>query len=68
MLSSAGAIYRQMREIAERGLAATTDRSPAARDRLQEFHDVMSFVELEVPRLIGRFLAERAADKQRLAG
>ncbi len=68
MLSSAGAIYRQMREIAERGLAATADRPPAARDRLQEFHDVISFVEQEVPRVIGRFLAERAADKQRLAG
>jgi len=68
MLASAGAIYRQMREIAERGLAATADRSPAARDRLQEFHDVMTFVEQEVPRLIGRFLADRAAEKERLAG
>jgi len=68
MLSSAGAIYRQMREIAERGLAATANRPPAARARLQEFHDVISFVEQEVPRLIGQFLAERAADKQRLAG
>jgi DNA-binding transcriptional regulator GbsR (MarR family) len=68
MLSSAGAIYRQMREIAERGLAATANRPPAARARLQEFHDVMTFVEQEVPRLIGQFLAERAADKQRLAG
>jgi DNA-binding transcriptional regulator GbsR (MarR family) len=68
MLSSAGAIYRQMREIAERGLAATADRPAAARARLQEFHDVMTFVEQEVPLLIGQFLAERAADKQRLAG
>ena len=49
MLASAGAIYRQMREIAERGLAATADRPPAARARLQEFHDVMTFVEEEVP-------------------
>jgi DNA-binding transcriptional regulator GbsR (MarR family) len=68
MLASAGALYRQMREIAERGLAATADRPPEARARLQEFHDVMSFVELEVPRLIRAFLADRAADKQRLAG
>ena len=68
MLSSAGAIYRQMREIAERGLAATADRSVASRARLQEFHDVMTFVEQEVPRLIGQFLADRAAEKQRPAG
>jgi DNA-binding transcriptional regulator GbsR (MarR family) len=68
MLASAGAIYRQMREIAERGLAATADRPEPARARLQEFHDVMTFIELEVPRLVGQFLRDRAADKQRLAG
>ena len=65
MLASAGAIYRQMREIAERGLAATADRPPEARARLQEFHDVMTFVEQEVPRLVGEFLRDRAADKHR---
>jgi DNA-binding transcriptional regulator GbsR (MarR family) len=65
MLASAGAIYRQMREMAERGLTATADRPPEARARLQEFHDVMTFVEQEVPRLVGEFLRDRAADKQR---
>jgi DNA-binding transcriptional regulator GbsR (MarR family) len=65
MLASAGAIYRQMREIAERGLAATAARPPEARARLQEFHDLMTFVEQEVPRVVGEFLRDRAADKQR---
>jgi DNA-binding transcriptional regulator GbsR (MarR family) len=64
MLASAGAIYRQMREIAERGLAATADRSPDARARLQEFRDVMAFVEQEVPRVVAEFLRDRAADQQ----
>jgi DNA-binding MarR family transcriptional regulator len=59
MIGSAASIYRQMRAIAERGLAATTDRSPAARARLEEFRDVMGFVEQEVPALIDRFLRER---------
>jgi uncharacterized protein (DUF2342 family) len=59
MLASASAIYRQMREIAERGLAATSDRSPSARARLEELRDVMAFVEREVPIVIGRFLSER---------
>src|SRR4029079_10563276 len=64
MLASAGSIYRQMREIAERGLAVTQGRSPESRARLQEFHDVMAFVEQEVPRVIGEFLRDRAAAKQ----
>src|SRR5260221_11850965 len=63
MLGSAAAIYRQMRAIAERGLAATSERSEASRARLQEFRDVMAFVEEEVPAVIGRFLAERNAQK-----
>ena len=59
MLSSASAMYRQMRLIAERGLVATADRSPASRARLQEFHDVMAFVEREVPLVISRYLTNR---------
>jgi DNA-binding transcriptional regulator GbsR (MarR family) len=62
MLASASAIYRQMREIAERGLAATSDRSPSARARLEELRDVMAFVEREVPIVIGRFLSDRTPD------
>jgi DNA-binding transcriptional regulator GbsR (MarR family) len=61
MLANAGALYRQRREIAERGLAATVDRPPEARARLEEFRDVMAFVEHEVPRQIAAFLRERAA-------
>jgi DNA-binding transcriptional regulator GbsR (MarR family) len=63
MLASAASIYRQMRTIAERGLAAIGDRPANEQARLQEFRDVMAFVELEVPVLIGRFLAERNAEK-----
>ena len=68
MLASAGAIYRQMREIAERGLAATASRPPEARARLEEFRDVMAFVEEEVPRLVGEFLRDRLAERPQLAG
>ena len=57
MLASASAIYRQMREIAERGLASTS--SPSVRARLQEFHDVLAFIEREVPLVVSRFLSER---------
>jgi DNA-binding transcriptional regulator GbsR (MarR family) len=59
MLGSAASIYRQMRAIAERGLVATADRPIQARARLQEFRDVMAFVEVEVPLVVSRFLADR---------
>src|SRR5262245_34713379 len=35
MIGNAAAIYRQMRAIAERGLAATADRPHASRERLE---------------------------------
>jgi hypothetical protein len=59
LLGSAAGIYRQMRGIAERGLAAIADRPIDSRARLQEFHDVMAFVEREVPRVISGFLQQR---------
>jgi DNA-binding transcriptional regulator GbsR (MarR family) len=67
MLANAGAIYRRLREIAERGLAVTAGHSPSARARLEELRDVMAFVEREVPILVREFLADRSADGQRQA-
>jgi DNA-binding transcriptional regulator GbsR (MarR family) len=58
MLSNASVIYRQLRVIAEHGLEAAGE-TPGARARMQEFHDVMAFIEVEVPRVIDRFLDER---------
>lgn len=59
-LASAGRIYRQFREIAERGLAAIEDRPSDTRARLGELRDVLAFVEEEIPAVIDRFLSERA--------
>ena len=67
MLASAGSLYRQMREMAERGLAATADRTHESRARLEEFRDVMAFVEQEVPRLVGEFLRDRSGQHHREA-
>jgi predicted transcriptional regulator len=64
MLSNASVIYGRLRKIAEHGLAAAVDR-PGAQARLKEFHEVISFIEIEVPRVIDRFLKERAADHAR---
>jgi DNA-binding transcriptional regulator GbsR (MarR family) len=59
-LASAGRIYRQFREMAERGLEAIADRPPESRARLEELRDVFGFVEREVPAVIDRFLRDRA--------
>ena len=68
LLASAGALYHRLGEIAERGLAAIADHTPASRARLEEFRDVMAFVETEVPRLVAEFVRDRTAAKERLAG
>ena len=59
-LANAGRIYRHFREIADRGLASISDRPAESRARLQEMHDVFTFIEREVPVVIDRFLQERA--------
>ena len=64
LLGSAAGIYQQMRTIAERGLEAVSDRSVESRTRLQEFHDVMAFVEREVPRVIATYLSERSEGRR----
>jgi DNA-binding transcriptional regulator GbsR (MarR family) len=59
-LANAGRIYRQFREMAERGLAAMDGRPPESRRRLEELRDVFAFVEQEVPVVVDRFLSQRA--------
>ena len=63
MLSNAGIIYRRLREIAEHGLAASGN-SASAEARLREFYEVVSFIEVELPRVIDRFLRDRATIHQ----
>src|SRR4029079_14197104 len=68
MLMSAASLYQQMRRIAERGLLAIEDRPAESKARLEEFRDVMGFVEVEVPRVIALFLADRnKAGKKEMA-
>ena len=67
MLENAGAIYHRLGEIAEHGLTVVGD-SPGGRERLEEFRDVLAFIEAEMPRLVQRFFAERAAATKRVVG
>jgi len=65
MLGSATQIYRRLREMSERGLRAIAYRSAGERARLQEFHDVLGFIEREVPIVIERFVSDRAEARRR---
>ena len=67
MLTNAGTVYRRLREIAEHGVAAAGD-SPSALARLEEFRDVIAFIESEMPRTIERFFSERAARQDAASG
>ena len=61
MLLNAAAIYGQLQTIARHGLVAAGD-APGPRARMQEFHDVITFILTELPRLIDRFFRERSGD------
>jgi predicted transcriptional regulator len=61
MLLNAGAIYGQLQTIAKHGLVAAGD-APGPKARMQEFHDVITFILTELPRLIERFFDERSGD------
>jgi DNA-binding transcriptional regulator GbsR (MarR family) len=66
-LRNAGQVYAQLRRLAERGLEAIADRPPTSRARLEEMRDFLGFIEQELPAIVDRFLAERAAEQKRLA-
>ncbi|MFH1474295.1 MAG: MarR family transcriptional regulator [Chloroflexota bacterium] len=60
LIIASAAVLAHGREIADEGLALLADRPPAARARLQEFRDAYAYYEREWPRVIERYLEERA--------
>jgi DNA-binding transcriptional regulator GbsR (MarR family) len=48
-----------LHQIAERGLALMADQPPQLQERLQEAHDLFSFIEQEFPALLNRLEKER---------
>ncbi len=59
LVGSAGAIYEGLAEIAARGVNVVHDLPPPARERIQEFHDFVAFVQDALPKLMAQYLAER---------
>jgi hypothetical protein len=68
LVDSAGAIYHGLAVIAAHGVGVVQDLPPPARERIQEFHDFVTFIEDALPKLMAEYLAERdraRADAQR---
>jgi DNA-binding transcriptional regulator GbsR (MarR family) len=61
LVRTAESTYGRIRELTEQGLAASQDRPPGSRARLQEVHDFYAFIEREVPIVIERYFARRDA-------
>lgn len=60
LLQGAGASYRRFRDVTEQGIGVIADLPPPARQRLEEVHAFVMFVEAELPRMYDRFVRERA--------
>ena len=59
--AGAGAIYHRMTVIAAHGIGVVADLPPPMRERIQEFHDFVAYVEHLVPTLLEQYLRERDA-------
>lgn len=59
LLMGADSTYRRFREITEHGLEAIADLPPPARERLEEVHDFVQFVEGRLPAMLADFDRER---------
>src|SRR6185295_5099666 len=60
LFETAMAAYARFNRITAHGLSLMTDRPSAARERLQEVHDIYAFLEREFPALLERYHRGRA--------
>jgi hypothetical protein len=63
LLAGAGAMYHRMTVIASHGIGVVADLPPPKRERIEEFHDFLAFVEQVFPTLLQQYVAERDAAK-----
>jgi hypothetical protein len=63
LVSGAGAMYHRMAVIASHGIGVVADLPPPKRERIEEFHDFVAFVERVFPALIQQYVAQRDAER-----
>ena len=61
LVAGAGAIYRRLEVIAAHGIGVVADLPPPKRERIQEFHDFVAYVERLVPAMLEQYLRDRDA-------
>jgi hypothetical protein len=61
LVSGAGAMYHRMAVIASHGIGVVADLPPPKRERIEEFHDFLVFVEQVFPTLVQQYVAQRNA-------
>jgi len=59
LVGGAGAIYHRLRVIAAHGIGVVADLPPPKRERIEEFHDFIAYVERMVPALMEQYLRDR---------
>jgi DNA-binding MarR family transcriptional regulator len=61
LAAGAGAIYHRLEVIAAHGIGVVADLPPPKRERIEEFHDFVAYVERLVPALMEQYVRERDA-------
>ena len=61
LVAGAGAIYHRLEVIAAHGIGVVADLPPPKRERIQEFHDFVAYVERLVPAMLEQYLRDREA-------
>ena len=61
LVSGATAIYQRLETITAHGIGVVADLPPPKRERIEEFHDFVAYVEHLIPALLEQYLREREA-------
>lgn len=59
LITGAGAIYHRLGVIAAHGIGVVADLPPPGRERIEEFHDFVAYVERVVPALLEQYVRDR---------
>ncbi|MEW6226217.1 MAG: helix-turn-helix domain-containing protein [Chloroflexota bacterium] len=59
LITGAGQIYHRLEVIAAHGIGVVADLPPPKRERIEEFHDFVAYVERVVPALLEQYVRDR---------
>ena len=68
LITGAGAIYQRLEVIAAHGIGVVADLPPPKRERIEEFHDFVAYVERVVPALLEQYVRDRDHARASMVG